>query len=105
MLAPHAPRCAAVTAHERDATATGAHAHATTPAASTPGARTARYHRAILLARLFATFPLVCPQCGAVMHNLGCKMMGEQRWCPVAELEDPGAEGWVAGRYLRESSY
>ena len=42
---------------------------------------------------------------GAVMRNLGCKMVGEQRWCRVAELEDPGAEGWVAGRYLRESSY
>lgn len=42
---------------------------------------------------------------GAVMRNLGCKMIGDQRWCRVAEPEDPGAEGWVAGRYLRESSY
>jgi hypothetical protein len=42
---------------------------------------------------------------GAVMRNLGCKMVSEQRWCRVAELEDPGAEGWVAGAYPRESAY
>jgi len=32
------------------------------------GARTALYHWAILLARLFATFPLLCPQCGAELR-------------------------------------
>jgi hypothetical protein len=42
---------------------------------------------------------------GAVMRNLGCRRSGAQRWCQVAELEDPGARGWVAGQYLRESSY
>ena len=35
------------------------------PARPSPWNRTARYHWAILLARLFATFPLVGPQCGA----------------------------------------
>jgi hypothetical protein len=39
------------------------------------------------------------------MRNLGCRMSGEQRWCQVARPEDPGTKGWVAGRYLRESSY
>jgi hypothetical protein len=42
---------------------------------------------------------------GSVMRNLGCRMSGEQRWCQVARPEDPGSKGWVAGRYLRESSY
>lgn len=42
---------------------------------------------------------------GSVMRNLGCKMAGGQRWCRVARPEDPGSKGWVAGRYLRESSY
>lgn len=68
VLAPHSPLRAAVTAYGRDATATDAPAPVTTPAASTPGARTARYHWAILLARLFATFPLLCPQCGAELR-------------------------------------
>ena len=42
---------------------------------------------------------------GSVMRNLGCKMVSGQRWCRVARPEDPSSKGWVAGRYLRESSY
>jgi hypothetical protein len=42
---------------------------------------------------------------GSVMRNLGCKMAGGQRWCRVARPQDSGSQGWVAGRYLRESSY
>ncbi len=42
---------------------------------------------------------------GAVVRNLGCKMAGGQRWCQVARPEDARSKGWVAGRYLRESSY
>jgi hypothetical protein len=42
---------------------------------------------------------------GSVMRNLGCKMAGGQRWCRVARPQDPGSQGWVAGRYLRESSH
>jgi hypothetical protein len=52
VLAPHAPLRAAVTAHGRDATAAHAPPHVRTPAASPPGARTARYRWAILLAPL-----------------------------------------------------
>lgn len=59
MLAPHARLCAAVTAYGRDATETDAPPKGTTPTASTPGAQTACYHWAILLARRFATFPLL----------------------------------------------
>jgi hypothetical protein len=42
---------------------------------------------------------------GTVLRNLGCRMSGGDRWCRVAPLADSGASGWVAGRYLRESSY
>ncbi len=82
VLAPHAPLRAAVTAYGRDATATAAPAHAATPAASAPGARTARYHWAILLARLFATFPLLCPQCGAELRLIAFVTTAE----PVARI-------------------
>lgn len=42
---------------------------------------------------------------GSILRNLGCKMADGQRWCRVARPEDTRSEGWVAGRYLRESSY
>ncbi|WP_295385052.1 SH3 domain-containing protein [uncultured Thiodictyon sp.] len=42
---------------------------------------------------------------GSVLRNLGCRMSGKQRWCHVARPQDSTANGWVAGRYLRESSY
>jgi len=42
---------------------------------------------------------------GSVLRNLGCRMSGGQRWCRVASTGGSGASGWVAGRYLRESSY
>ena len=53
-----------------NATATDAPPHASTPAASAPGARTERYHWASLLARLFTTFPLFRPRCGAALRLL-----------------------------------
>ena len=82
VLAPHAPLRAAVTAHGRDATATDAPAHVTSPTASAAGARTARYHWAILLARLFATFLLRCPQCGAELRLIAFVTAAE----PVARI-------------------
>lgn len=54
----------------------------TRPTASAPGARTARYHWAILLARLFATFALLCPQCGAELHLIALVTAAE----PVARI-------------------
>jgi hypothetical protein len=41
---------------------------------------------------------------GTVLRNHGCKMQGGQRWCQVSMRDDPSRRGWVAGRYLRESS-
>lgn len=41
---------------------------------------------------------------GDVVRNLGCKPVSGQRWCRVARPDDARAQGWVAGRYLRESS-
>jgi hypothetical protein len=41
---------------------------------------------------------------GAVLRNHGCAIHGGQRWCQVSMPDDPGRRGWVAGRYLRESS-
>lgn len=41
---------------------------------------------------------------GTVMRNLGCRMIGGQRWCQIARPENARARGWVAGRYLREAS-
>ena len=41
---------------------------------------------------------------GAVLRNHGCEIHGGQRWCQVSMQDDPGRRGWVAGRYLRESS-
>lgn len=42
---------------------------------------------------------------GDVLRNLGCKRVDDQRWCRVARPDDDRIMGWVAGRYLRESSY
>ncbi len=41
---------------------------------------------------------------GAVLHNLGCRMQGTQRWCQVAPSATPNLKGWVSGRYLKEAS-
>ena len=41
---------------------------------------------------------------GTLLRNHGCKMQGGQRWCQVSMRNDPNRRGWVAGRYLHESS-
>jgi hypothetical protein len=41
---------------------------------------------------------------GAVLRNRGCEIHGGQRWCRISMRDDPSVHGWVAGRYLRESS-
>ncbi|WPL18065.1 SH3 domain containing protein [Thiorhodovibrio winogradskyi] len=41
---------------------------------------------------------------GEVVRNLGCRPVSGQRWCRVARPDDDRDQGWVAGRYLRESS-
>jgi hypothetical protein len=62
--------------------AADAPAQMTTSAVSAPGARTARYHWAILLARRFATVPLRCPQCGAEPRLIAFATAAE----PVASI-------------------
>jgi hypothetical protein len=41
---------------------------------------------------------------GTVLRNHGCEMHAGQRWCRVSMRDAPSRRGWVAGRYLRESS-
>lgn len=40
---------------------------------------------------------------GAVLQNRGCRMSGDERWCRIRTVGS-GVAGWVAGRYLMESS-
>jgi len=47
---------------------------------------------------------VLCLADGAVLRNQGCAIHGGQRWCEVSPPENPSRRGWVAGRYLRESS-
>ncbi|WP_373505286.1 SH3 domain-containing protein [Aestuariivirga sp.] len=42
---------------------------------------------------------------GMVLRNKGCRMTGSERWCAVERADDAAVKGWVAGRFLRESSY
>jgi uncharacterized protein YraI len=41
---------------------------------------------------------------GEVVHNLGCRETGQGRWCQIRSTTGMDVTGWVAGRYLRESS-
>jgi uncharacterized protein YgiM (DUF1202 family) len=41
---------------------------------------------------------------GDVVRNLGCRMMGQSRWCHVKTLGEQSIEGWAAGRYLAEAA-
>ena len=43
-------------------------------------------------------------QRGTVLRNHGCKIQAGQRWCQVSLPDDANQRGWVAGRFLRESS-
>lgn len=40
---------------------------------------------------------------GDVLQNRGCRMSGDERWCSI-RAAGSGVSGWVAGRYLLESS-
>ena len=37
---------------------------------------------------------------GTPVHNLGCRMQGNTRWCEIEMMTDMRERGWVAGRYL-----
>ena len=71
VLAPNAPLRLAATAYGRDADLTHPPPppEVSPPAAAAPSGRSpAHYLWAMLLARLFASLPLVCPNCGADMR-------------------------------------
>jgi hypothetical protein len=76
VLAPNAPLRLAATAYARDADPDLIHPPPVAaapppspPAAAAPSGRSpARYPWALLIARLFLTLPLVCPNCGADMR-------------------------------------
>lgn len=70
MLAPNAPLRLAATAYGRDADLGGAPppARALASPAATKARPSAHYPCALLIARLFLTLPLVCPNCGADMR-------------------------------------
>jgi uncharacterized protein YraI len=40
---------------------------------------------------------------GEIVRNLGCKRVGDTRWCRIRSITGMDVTGWVAGRYLRES--
>ena len=40
---------------------------------------------------------------GTVLRNLGCKNTRGQRWCKVQPADASSIQGWVNGRYLRET--
>ncbi len=42
---------------------------------------------------------------GSILRNKGCRMVDGGRWCKVERPDNQAVQGWVAGRYLRESSY
>jgi hypothetical protein len=67
VLAPNSPLRAAVTALARAVTTAPPAANAP-PAAEPAHRRAARYAWALLLARLYEVFPLVCPLCGGAMR-------------------------------------
>ncbi len=39
---------------------------------------------------------------GDRVRNMGCRMVGQSRWCQIEAGEEQTFTGWVNGRYLRE---
>ena len=40
---------------------------------------------------------------GAVVRNLGCRTIGNSRWCRISARGEGGVHGWTNGRFLSES--
>jgi hypothetical protein len=40
---------------------------------------------------------------GAVVRNLGCRSIGNARWCRISARGESGVHGWTNGRFLSES--
>lgn len=41
---------------------------------------------------------------GEVVRNLGCRVSGATRWCRIRSLKGMDVNGWVVGRYTRDSA-
>jgi uncharacterized protein YraI len=63
------------------------------PAGDTLNLRAQPSAQAQILARL---------QPGVRLVNLGCRMVGQTRWCQVRTIGGVDLTGWLNGRYLRE---
>jgi hypothetical protein len=96
VLAPNSPLRAAVTALAPVAVPTPP-AHPPEPSATEPAhRRAARYAWAMLLARIYEVFPLVCPNCGAEMRIIAFITDGPTMRDLLAHLGEPIAPPTVA---------
>jgi hypothetical protein len=95
VLAPNAPLRAAVTALALAATTSPPAANAQ-PAAEPAHRRAARYAWAMLLARIYEVFPLVCPHCGGGMRIIAFITAGPTVRDILAHLGEPTAPPRIA---------
>jgi hypothetical protein len=95
VLAPNSPLRAAVTALALAATTSPPAANAQ-PAAEPAHRRAARYAWAMLLARIYEVFPLVCPHCGGGMRIIAFITDGPTVRDILAHLGEPIAPPRIA---------
>jgi hypothetical protein len=95
VLAPNAPLRAAVTALALRATTAPPAANAE-PAAEPAHRRAARYAWAMLLARIYEVFPLVCPRCGTEMRIIAFITDGPTVRDILGHLGEPTAPPRIA---------
>ena len=95
VLAPNAPLRTAVTALAPGATTAPPAANAE-PAAEPAPRRAARYAWALLLARIYEVFPLVCPRCGGAMRIIAFITDGPTVRDILGHLGEPTAPPRIA---------
>jgi len=95
VLAPNSPLRAAVTALAPGAT-TAPPAPIAEPAAEPAHRRAARHTWALLLARIYEVFPLVCPGCGGAMRIIAFLTDGPTMRDILAHLGEPTAPPRIA---------
>jgi len=96
VLAPNAPLRTAVTALARAATPTPPPAANAEPAAEPAHRRAARNTWALLLARVYEVFPLVCPHCGSAMRIIAFLTDPAALRAILAHLGEPTAPPRIA---------
>ena len=95
VLAPNSPLRSAVTALAPAAT-TAPPASNAQPAAEPAHRRAARYAWALLLARIYEVFPLVCPNCGGAMRIIAFITAGPTMRDILDHLGEPTAPPRIA---------